>query len=130
MAFKTVDEKSVYQCVGYPLPSDTDKIVRILFRDSVQDAYTKIEEIRSVRAFALSDILNSMHDYIFRLSIPQEVFCRLMVSMAEIEYRLSQGCSDRLQLGALIGAFINVRCDLGKFAPREDSADPSASNSI
>ncbi|VDK78552.1 unnamed protein product [Litomosoides sigmodontis] len=117
MAFKTVDERSVYQCVGYPLPNDVDKIVRILLNDSIEDAYTKIEEIRSERAFALSDILNSMHNFIFRLVIPPELLSRLMICMADIEYHLSQGCSDRLQLGALIGAFIGVRSELAKIAP-------------
>ncbi|CAG9534700.1 unnamed protein product [Cercopithifilaria johnstoni] len=117
MAFKTVDERNVYQCVGYPLPTDVEKIVRILLNDSIEDAYTKIEEIRSERAFALSDILNSMHDFIFRLIIPPELLSRLMISMADIEYHLSQGCSDRLQLGALIGAFIRARSELAKLAP-------------
>ncbi|MCP9258560.1 Replication factor C subunit 5 [Dirofilaria immitis] len=104
MAFKTVDERSVYQCVGYPLPADVEKIVRILLNDTMEDAYTKIEEIRNERAFALSDILNSMHDFIFRLVIPSELLSRLIICMADIEYHLSLGCSDRLQLAALIGA--------------------------
>ncbi|VBB33572.1 unnamed protein product [Acanthocheilonema viteae] len=117
MAFKKVDERNVYQCVGYPLPTDVDKIVRILLNDSIEDAYTKIEEIRNERAFALSDILNSMHGFIFRLVIPPELLSRLIISMADIEYHLSQGCSDRLQLGALIGAFIRARSEMVKLAP-------------
>lgn len=40
MAFKTVNERNVYQCVGYPLPTDVEKIVRILLNDSMEDAYT------------------------------------------------------------------------------------------
>lgn len=79
--------------------------------------FAEIEEIRSVRAFALSDILNSVHDFLFRLVMPEELFSRLLVCLATIEYRLSQGCSDHLQLGALIGAFINVRNELAKRAP-------------
>lgn len=58
-----------------------------------------------------------MHDFIFRLVIPSELLSRLMVGMADIEYHLSQGCSDRLQLGALIGAFIRARNELAKLAP-------------
>nr|CDQ00251.1 Bm4081, isoform g [Brugia malayi] len=107
MAFKTVDEPNVYRCVGYPLPTDVEKIVKILLNDSIEDAYTKIEEIRTERAFALSDILNSMHEFIFRLVVPPELLSRLLICMADIEYHLSQGCSDRLQLGALIGKMQN-----------------------
>uniref|UniRef100_A0AAF5PQN6 Activator 1 subunit 5 n=3 Tax=Wuchereria bancrofti TaxID=6293 RepID=A0AAF5PQN6_WUCBA len=117
MAFKTVDERNVYRCLGYPLPTDVEKIVKILLNDSMEDAYTRIEEIRNERAFALSDILNSMHDFIFRLVVPPELLSRLLICMADIEYHLSQGCSDRLQLGALIGAFINIRNELAKLAP-------------
>nr|CDQ00252.1 Bm4081, isoform e [Brugia malayi] len=91
MAFKTVDEPNVYRCVGYPLPTDVEKIVKILLNDSIEDAYTKIEEIRTERAFALSDILNSMHEFIFRLVVPPELLSRLLICMADIEYHLSQG---------------------------------------
>ncbi|VDN04772.1 unnamed protein product [Thelazia callipaeda] len=104
MAFKIVDEKTVYQCVGYPLPRDVENIVRILLNDSMENAFIKIEQIRNERLFALSDILSSIHDFVLRLDIPSQFLCRLVVAMADIEYRLSQGCSDRLQLGALIGS--------------------------
>ncbi|KHN70904.1 Replication factor C subunit 5 [Toxocara canis] len=120
MAFPKVDEKSVYLCVGQPLPSEIENIVKILLNDSFEDAFTKIESIRCLNGFALVDILASLLDTVFQLDVPSEVTSVLVAQMAHIEYRLSHGCTDRMQLAALISAFMNARSALAKLAPSSD----------
>uniref|UniRef100_F1L473 Activator 1 subunit 5 n=1 Tax=Ascaris suum TaxID=6253 RepID=F1L473_ASCSU len=120
MAFPKIDEESVYLCVGQPLPSVIEDIVRILLNDSFEDAFTKIEGIRCLHAFALSDILASMQDAVYQLDIPSDVTCLLIAQMAQIEYRLARGCTDRMQLAALIAAFVEARSALAKLAPSSE----------
>ncbi|VDK57873.1 unnamed protein product [Anisakis simplex] len=117
MAFPKVDERSVYLCVGQPLPSQIEQILRILLNDSFEDAFTKIEDIRRSNGFAVVDILRSLHEMVFDLDISSAITCGLIARMAHIEYRLSQGCTDRIQLSALIAAFINARSALAESAP-------------
>ncbi|VDN57305.1 unnamed protein product [Dracunculus medinensis] len=109
MAFSIVSEKNVYQCVGHPIPDEIDAIIKILLNDTFYNAFTKIEKICRARAYALSDILCAMHDTIFQLEVPSEITVLLISQMAEIEYRLSQGCSDCIQLSSLIAVFHEAR---------------------
>lgn len=43
--------------------------------------------------------------FVFRIGMPPPVRIQLVSKMADIEHRLAYGTSDRLQLGALCGAF-------------------------
>lgn len=47
--------------------------------------------------------------FVFRISMPPSVRIELVRKMADIEHRLAYGTSDRLQLGALCGAFAGAR---------------------
>lgn len=41
----------------------------------------------------------------FPVNLPSEVLTELLVKMADIEYRLTSGTPENLQLSALVGAF-------------------------
>jgi replication factor C subunit 3/5 len=43
--------------------------------------------------------------FVFRIGMPPRVRIELVSKMADIEHRLAYGTNDRLQLGALCGAF-------------------------
>lgn len=79
--------------------------------------------MRVLRGFALADLIRSMHDTVFQLDVPAEVTCRLIERMAEIEFRLSRGCTDRIQLASLISAFIDARVSIEKIAPNDDDME-------
>lgn len=50
-----------------------------------------------------------MRRYVFRISMPPKVRIALLSKMAAIEHRLAFGTSDRLQLGAVCGAFAEAK---------------------
>uniref|UniRef100_A0A0N5AZ16 AAA domain-containing protein n=1 Tax=Syphacia muris TaxID=451379 RepID=A0A0N5AZ16_9BILA len=128
MAFPEVNEQNVYLCVGQPMPSDVMNVIKYLLNDSFEDAFNKIENMRIERGFALSDILLAMHDTIFQLDVPEEVTASLIAKMSEIEFRLSRGCTDRIQLASLISAFTEVRAFVDKAIPNNDNDDGSGGN--
>ena len=43
------------------------------------------------------------------LELPDEVIAHLLDKLSNIEYRLSHGVSEKLQLGSLVGAFTIAR---------------------
>ncbi|MFH4978042.1 hypothetical protein AB6A40_004751 [Gnathostoma spinigerum] len=117
MAFDKITAHNVYLCVGQPTPSDAENIMKILLNDSIELAFIRINEMRLQSAFAVSDILTAVYHSVCGLDLPSDVLALLLDRLSEIEYRLSQGCSERVQLGALIGLFIEARSMLGKHAP-------------
>ncbi len=61
------------------------------------------------RCYALTDIVREVHPFIFRMGLPPRVKLALVEGLAETEYRLASGTSERLQLGGLVGAFVKAR---------------------
>ncbi len=47
--------------------------------------------------------------WLFRMAIPKLTRITLVEALADLEYRLSTGTSERLQLGGLCGAFLKAR---------------------
>lgn len=105
MAYSTVDENSVYSCTGQPLPADIANIVHWMLNDSFSTAYQNIMKLKTLKGLALQDILTQVHLYIQRVEFPSNTRMILLEKMADVEYQLSTGSSEKIQLGALLGAF-------------------------
>ncbi|KAB2059637.1 hypothetical protein ES319_A11G319600v1 [Gossypium barbadense] len=50
--------------------------------------------------------------FVFKIKMPLDVRVQLINDLADIEYRLSFGCNDKLQLGSLIAIFTKARSAL------------------
>jgi replication factor C subunit 3/5 len=106
MAFKFVNEENVYTCVGHPLKKDIDNIVYWLLNDeSFKTTYDKLHKLKLDKGLALEDILKQVHLYVQRLQLPPRVISQLIIKMASIEERLTQGTSEKIQMSALVAAF-------------------------
>ena len=62
--------------------------------------------------------------------MPAKALAPLLAALADIEYRLACGAADSLNLGALVGAFVNARAATGApmraGAPDDDGPDSMA----
>ncbi|XP_070494648.1 replication factor C subunit 5 [Chironomus tepperi] len=106
MAFKDVTEDNVYTCVGHPLKKDIDNIVYWLLNDEdFKETYQKINKLKLDKGLALEDILTQVHLYIQRIELPPRVISQLIIKMGNIEERLSQGCTEKIQISSLVAAF-------------------------
>ncbi|XP_054276510.1 replication factor C subunit 5 [Macrosteles quadrilineatus] len=104
-AFPKVNEDSVYTCVGHPLKSDITDIVKWLLNMDFSSTYKKIQDLKVLKGLALQDILTEVHHFLHRVELPADVLSELLVKLADIEYRLTSGTPENLQLSALVGAF-------------------------
>lgn len=86
-----------------------------------------IEQTKSNRGLALEDIVTELHLFIMRrkyvyiflislltnfillVELPMSVMNKLIVKMAQVEERLSKGCSEAAQTAALVSAFFISR---------------------
>ncbi|KAJ7424842.1 Replication factor C subunit 5 [Willisornis vidua] len=79
MAFGKVTEENVYTCTGHPLKSDIANILDWMLNQDFSTAY--------------------------RIDFPPSIRIQLLIKMADIEYRLAAGTSEKIQLSSLIAAF-------------------------
>lgn len=116
VGYKLVNEDNVYTCTGNPLRKEIQNMVDRMLNDSYTTAYKKISELKINKGLALQDILTEVHSMVHRIDFPQHVRMIIIEKMADIEYRLSAGTSEKIQLGGLISAFQCVRDDVVKEA--------------
>ncbi|KAK0576073.1 hypothetical protein LWI29_011366 [Acer saccharum] len=112
MASQQITEEVVYLCTGNPLPKDIEQISFWLLNESFADSFKRISEIKTRKGLALIDIVREVTMFVFKIKMPSEVRVRLIDDLANIEYRLSFGSNDKLQLGSLISTFTRARTAL------------------
>ncbi|XP_073305498.1 replication factor C subunit 3 [Primulina huaijiensis] len=112
MASQQITEEAIYLCTGNPLPKDIEQISYWLLNESFSTSYKKISEIKTRKGLALVDIVREVTMFVFKIKMQADVRILLINEMADIEYRLSLACNDKLQLGSLIAAFTRARASL------------------
>lgn len=60
--------------------------------------------------YALCDIIADINTQVCKLDLPDTVMASLIDNLSNIEYRLSHGLNERLQVGAFVGSFTTIRC--------------------
>ncbi|KAB0792952.1 hypothetical protein PPYR_12572 [Photinus pyralis] len=109
LAFKNVTGDNVYTCVGHPLKSDIENIIKWLLNESFKDTVNNIKQLQTLKGLALPDILTEVHHYVHRIEFPYNVLINVLDKMASIEHRLSVGADEPIQLTALVSAFQCVK---------------------
>ncbi|XP_015077024.1 replication factor C subunit 3 [Solanum pennellii] len=112
MASQQISEDAVYLCTGNPLPKDIEQISYWLLNEPFAISCKRIAEIKTRKGLALVDIVREVTMFVFKIKMPANVRVQLINEMADIEYRLTFGCNDKLQLGSLISAFTRARSAL------------------
>ncbi|KAB2061869.1 hypothetical protein ES319_A10G115200v1 [Gossypium barbadense] len=111
MASQKITEEAVYLCTGNPLPKDIEQISYWLLNESFAESF-KLSETKTRKGLALIDIVREVTMFVFKIKMPSDVRVQLINDLADIEYRLSFGCNDKLQLGSLIAIFTKARSAL------------------
>ncbi|CAJ1974234.1 unnamed protein product [Sphenostylis stenocarpa] len=112
MATQKITEEAVYLCTGNPLPKDIEQISYWLLNEQFADSFKRIDEMKTRKGLALVDIIREVIMFVFKIKMPSAVRVQLMNDLADIEYRLSFGCNDKLQLGSVIASFTRARSAL------------------
>lgn len=109
MAFPEVNEEVVYLTAGAALPAVIDDTLRSLLNDDFKTAYTKLQDATVSFGYALCDIITELSIRVTKLDLPDPVMSQILDKMSVVEHRLSHGVSEKMQVGALVGAFIVAR---------------------
>ncbi|KIK50605.1 hypothetical protein GYMLUDRAFT_89243 [Collybiopsis luxurians FD-317 M1] len=107
-AYDITTETEVYNCTGNPHPSDIETIVKSMLSDEFTTAYQLLSTMKTERGLALQDLLSGVYEYIETVELKPHARIYLLDHLATIEYRLSTGGSEKIQMSALLGAFKNT----------------------
>jgi len=112
MAHDVVDARSVYTATGIPTPENIGSMLTTLL-DASTTLHYKIQRLQDMlitNSYSVEDMLQLMHEGLTkRTDIDVKARLTLNVHLADIDWRLKQGCSEPIQLAAVAGAFHKVR---------------------
>lgn len=106
-----ITDDLIYAVTASPHPSEMDRILECLMNStSYQASYSTIKRIQEEHAIALQDIVGALFDRINDLQVPPTMRLHLTKQLASLEYRLTLGTNEALQMGSLVGIFLTARC--------------------
>ena len=101
-----ISEEKVYFCVAKPNPNEIDIMLRLLIKEDFQSSFNIINNMLKEKGYSLSEIVSLLCEKVlYESDICGKRLGILLDQFSNIEYNLSEGGSERLQLGALVGAF-------------------------
>jgi replication factor C subunit 3/5 len=112
LASAVVDEATVYACAGYPLPEEIGEQAQALMNLPIEMTVHGIEALMGERGLALLDVVREIHRQVVLLELPGVVLANIIDNLAQIERRLADGCSERIQAVAIAAAFQLLRQEL------------------
>jgi replication factor C subunit 3/5 len=113
-SYPIVDETNVYLCTGDPLPTDIKSIFHALLNDPFHESYAMIDSMIHDKGYALTDVLTEVAATLIKTRLPPKAYAYLVSELSNIEYAINFGTSDKLQMGALVGAFTIAREQMGQ----------------
>lgn len=114
MSFPIVNEENVYLCTGQPSLTNMRNVTEWMFNLDFVTCYENISRLKDEKGYALQDMITNIHEVLMKSKIDDSMRIILYKSLSEIENRLAIGASDKIQLSALISAFVMVRSALDK----------------
>ncbi|NIR16148.1 replication factor C small subunit, partial [Candidatus Bathyarchaeota archaeon] len=97
-----IDAETVYSVVGRANPVDVQDMIKLALKGDFMEARDKLREMIVKYGVAGSDIIRQIHIEIFRSALPDKWKVKLADAIGEIDFRMSQGSSEEVQLSALL----------------------------
>ncbi|KAJ1734956.1 Subunit of heteropentameric Replication factor C (RF-C) [Coemansia biformis] len=104
-AYPHIGGDEVYACTGQPSPDDVKRIVDWMLNDEFDSALSNINALKRDKGLALQDIISELTPFVNTIDFPAATRIYLLEQLAEIEYHMSVGATEKIQLSALVGAF-------------------------
>lgn len=97
-----VDADSVYESASAPLPREVEAMIASALQGDFRGARERLYQLISERGASGEDMVKAIHTNIPNLTIPDTEKVRLIDLLAEVDFRLVEGASERLQLEAFL----------------------------
>jgi replication factor C small subunit len=97
-----VDPDLVYESAATPLPREVEAMVNAAVSGDFLGAREKLYALFTERGASGEDVVKAMHSYLANLPIPDLERVRLVDALAEAEFRIVEGASERIQIEAFL----------------------------
>jgi len=103
---KKIDMEAIYQITATARPEEIGSLIDLALGGDFIGARTKLDTLLINQGLSGEDIIVQIHRTMFDKSIPDILKVKLMDRIGEIDFRLTEGANERIQLEALLAYFV------------------------
>jgi replication factor C small subunit len=105
---KEIGMEAIYQTTATARPEEIGELIDIALAGDFIGARLKLDTLLINQGLSGEDIIVQIHRAMFDKSIPDILKVKLMDRIGEIDFRLTEGANERIQLEALLAYFILI----------------------
>jgi replication factor C small subunit len=101
-----ITEDIVYEVASQAKPADVKQMLELALKGNFEDARKRLQDMLLRQGLSGEDIIREIHRQIYSLDISEEAKVQLIEKCGEIDFRISEGGDDLIQLTALLAQFL------------------------
>lgn len=102
---RKIDADTVYKTSALATPEDITNLIMLALEGDFERAHMKMNYLLNDQGLAGTDITGQVYKEIFNINIPDKLKMTLIDDIGEIDFRISEGANENIQLGNLISKF-------------------------
>ncbi|MGQ9720702.1 MAG: replication factor C small subunit [Candidatus Jordarchaeum sp.] len=111
---ESVNADSVYKVTGKARPEEVREMLELALSGNFVQSRKKLHELLINYGLSGIDVVRQVHRETFNIAIPEVWKVRIADIVGEIDFRISEGAHEEIQLSALLAQFSLVGQDMGK----------------
>jgi replication factor C small subunit len=100
-----VDEETIYQITSTAKPEEIRKLIITALSGDFADARSMLDDLLLTKGLSGEDVVIQIHRAMLGMDIAEKDLARLVDRIGEIDFRMTEGANERLQLEALLAYF-------------------------
>lgn len=102
---RKIDTDMIYKTSALAKPEDIDDLILLSLQGNFVKAHIKLNYLLNDEGFAGTDITSQIYRQIFNINIPDKLKIEMIDYVGDIDFRISEGANENVQLGALVSKF-------------------------
>lgn len=106
-----VDEDAVYQITATARPEEVKEMVQRAAQGEFLAARSILNELLVQQAIAADDVVDQLHRSVWDIGLSDEAAVGLLEHLGEVDYRITEGANEQLQLESLLAILARTADD-------------------
>jgi DNA polymerase III delta prime subunit len=99
-----VDEEAVFAVTSTARPEEIREMVTLALDGEFTAARARLDELLTEEGIAGGDIIDQLHRSVWEYDLGDEAAVRVLERIGEVDYRVTEGANERIQLEALLAS--------------------------
>ena len=100
-----IDMDAIYQITATAHPEQMVELIKVSLKGDFMAARSMLDDLLMEEGLSGEDVLIQLHRAVFEVNIPEKSKLQLMERIGEVDFRLTEGANERIQLESLLAYF-------------------------